>query len=72
MQFAILEFQMAAIHHYENKICWTFKNIIVSQYECTRGAYYGLVVVMSPSPQTLLCELDNLKNPERIASIFYM
>ena len=38
------------------------------------GGYYGLVVVTQPRPlpQTFLCERDYLKNPERIASIFYM
>ena len=36
------------------------------------GIYYGLVIVTPPSPQTFLCERDNLKNAERIASIFYM
>ena len=37
------------------------------------GGYYGLVGVMRPPCQkTFLCEHDNLKNPERIAFIFYM
>ena len=38
------------------------------------GGCYGLVVVTQqrPRPQTFLCERDYLKNPERIASIFYM
>ena len=38
------------------------------------GGYYGLVVVTQPRPrpQTFLCERDYLKNPEWIASIFYM
>ena len=35
--------------------------------------YYGLVGVMRPPCQkTFLYEHDNLKNPERIAFIFYM
>ena len=34
--------------------------------------YYGLVIVAPPGPQTFFCEHDNLKNPEWIASIFYM
>ena len=41
---------------------------------CTRGGgggYYGLVVI-PPRPQTFFCECDNLQNPKRIASIFYM
>ena len=37
-----------------------------------QGGYYGLVVVTPPGPPRPLCERDNLKNPERIASIFYM
>ena len=52
----------------------------VRMYECTNvlggegGGYYGLVVVTQPRPrpQTFLCERDYLKNPEWIASIFYM
>ena len=40
------------------------------------GGYYGLVVVTPPRPrprpQTLHHSHDNLKNPYRIASIFYM
>ena len=36
------------------------------------GGYYGLVVVMPPRPQTLHRSHDNLKNPYRIASIFYI
>ena len=42
---------------------------------CTYGGYYGLVVVTPrppPRPQTLHRSHDNLKNPYRIASIFYM
>ena len=35
------------------------------------GGYYGLVVIML-CPQTFIYERDNIKNPERIASIFYM
>ena len=41
----------------------------------TYGGYYGLVVVTPPPPprpQTLHRSHDNLKNPYRIASIFYM
>ena len=42
------------------------------------GGYYGLVVVPPPRPcppprpQTLHRSHDNLKNPYRIAAIFYM
>ena len=36
------------------------------------GGYYGLVVITPPRPQTLHRSHDNLKNPYRIASIFYM
>ena len=45
--------------------------IIVSPVRSTYGGYYGLVVV-TPRPQTLHRSHDNLKNPYRIASIFYM
>ena len=43
----------------------------------TYGGYYGLVVVTPrpphpPRPQTLHRLRDNLENPYRIASIFYM
>ena len=38
--------------------------------ESTYGGYYGLVVV--PRPQTLHRSHDNLKNPYRFASTFYM
>ena len=48
-------------------------------YECTYGRYYGLVVVTPcppphppPRPQTFHRSHDNLKNPYRIASTFYM
>ena len=48
----------------------------IPQYECTYGGYYGLVVVTPrpppPRPQTFHRSHDNLKNPYRIASIFYM
>ena len=46
----------------------------VRMYSGGGGGYYGLVVVTQPRqrPQTFLCERDYLKNPERIASIFYM
>ena len=47
--------------------------IIVSPVRSTYGGYYGLVVVTPrPRPQTLHRSHDNLKNPCRIASIFYM
>ena len=49
--------------------------IIVSPVRMYSGeGYYGLVVVTQPRPrpQPFLCERDYLKNPERIASIFYM
>ena len=45
--------------------------LIVSPYECTYGGYYGLVVV-TPRPQIFHRSHDNLKNPYRIACIFYM
>ena len=44
--------------------------VIVSPVRSTYGGYYGLVVVTRP--QTLHRSHDNLKNPYRIASIFYM
>ena len=55
-------------------------NIIVSPVRSTYGGYYGLVVIPPPRPrpprpqrpQTLHRSHDNLKNPYRIASIFYM
>ena len=47
--------------------------IIVSPVRSTYGGYYGLVIVTPPPrPQTLHRSHDNLKNPYRIASIFYM
>ena len=47
--------------------------LIVSPVRSTYGGYYGLVVVPPPPrPQTLHRSHDNLKNPYRIASIFYM
>ena len=52
--------------------------VIVSPVRSTYGGYYGLVVVTPPPPrprprpQTLHRSHDNLKNPYRIASIFYM
>ena len=50
--------------------------LIVSPVRSTYGGYYGLVVVTPrpprPRPQTLHRSHDNLKNPYRIASIFYM
>ena len=45
--------------------------LVYPPYECTYGGYYGFVVT-PPRPQTYLCERDNLKNSEQIASIFYM
>ena len=54
------------------------RNLIVSPVRSTYGGYYGLVVVTPPPPprpprpQTLHRSHDNLKNPYRIASIFYM
>ena len=52
-------------------------DIIVSPVRSTYGGYYGLVGVPPPRPppprpQTLHRSHDNLKNPYRIASIFYM
>ena len=50
-------------------------DLIVSPVRSTYGGYYGLVVVPPrprPRPQTLHRSHDNLKNPYRIASIFYM
>ena len=49
-----------------------YSGIIVSPVRSTYGGYYGLVVVTPPHPQTLHRSHDNLKNPYRIASIFYM
>ena len=64
---------------------WFHKNqiscldgLIVSPVRSTYGGYYGLVGVppprppRPPRPQTLHRSHDNLKNPYRIASIFYM
>ena len=53
------------------------KPLIVSPYEFTYGGYYGLVVAtqrppLHPRQQTFHRSHDNLKNPYRIASIFYM
>ena len=48
-----------------------YQLFIVSPVRSTYGGYYGLVVV-TPRPQTLHRLRDNLKNPYRIASIFYM
>ena len=50
---------------------------IVSPVRSTYGGFYGLVIVPPrppprPHPQTLHRSHDNLKNPYRIASIFYM
>ena len=53
--------------------CWC---LLYPPYECTYGGYYGLVVVTPrpppPRPQTFHRSHDNLKDPYRIASIFYM
>ena len=60
--------------------------LVVSPVRSTYGGYYGLVGVppprprprpprprpRPPRPQTLHRSHDNLKNPYRIASIFYM
>ena len=48
--------------------------LLYPPYECTYGGYNGLVVVKPrrPHPQTFHRSHDNLKNPYRIASIFYM
>ena len=61
------------------KAIMPFQQIIVSPVRSTYGGYYGLVVVPPPRPpppppcpQTLHRSHDNLKNPYRIASIFYM
>ena len=52
---------------------WLLMHVIVSPVRSTYGGYYGLVVVTPPPrPQTLHRSHDNLKNPYRIASIFYM
>ena len=60
-------------------VIYSFR-VIVSPVRSTYGGYYGLVVVPPrprprpppPRPQTLHRSHDNLKNPYRIASIFYM
>ena len=60
------------------KVCWPGTgflddvSIIVSPVRSTYGGYYGLVVVTPPRLQTLHRSHDNLQNPYRIASIFYM
>ena len=47
--------------------------LLYPPYEVRTGGCYGLVVVTPrPRPQTLHRSHDNLKNPYRIASIFYM
>ena len=56
--------------------------LVVSPVRSTYGGYYGLVGVppprprprppRPPRPQTLHRSHDNLQNPYRIASIFYM
>ena len=58
---------------HENCCCFDDRIIFVSPVRSTYGGYYGLVVVTPPPrPQTLHRSHDNLKNPYRIASIFYM
>ena len=68
----------------EDEFSW----LIVSPVRMYYGAYYGLVVVTPqprrppprrppcrrppPRPQTFHHSQDNLQNPYRIASIFYM
>ena len=57
--------------------CLQDLTFIVSPVRSTYGGYYGLVGVppprpRPPRPQTLHRSHDNLKNPCRIASIFYM
>ena len=64
---------------------YRYITVIVSPVRSTYGGYYGLVVATPrppprllprppprPRPQTLHRSHDNLKNPYRIASIFYM
>ena len=49
--------------------------LLYPPYKCTYRGYYGLVVVTPrppPCPQTFHRSHDTLKNPYRIASIFYM
>ena len=49
--------------------------LLYPPYECMYRGYYGLVVIRPcppPRPQTFHRSPDNLKNPYRIASIFYM
>ena len=54
-------------------VLWIYQSLwlLYPPYECTYGGYYGLVVV-TPRPQTFHRSHNNLKNPYRIASIFYM
>ena len=45
----------------------------VRMYLGAGGGYYGLVIITQrplPRPPTFICECDNLKNPEWIASIY--
>ena len=70
--FALMLSKFPLVYQYEY-------NLIVSPVRSTYGGYYGLVVVPPrprprprPRPQTLHRSHDNLKNPYRIASIFYM
>ena len=67
--------KMAANEKYKQSLKYLGASLY-PPYECTYGGYYGLVVVTPrpplPRPQTLHRSHDNLKNPYRIASIFYM
>ena len=73
MQFFHLSyFTTHAFFNLMAKVIWT---MVVSPVRSTYGGYYGLIVVTPrppPRPQTLHRSHDNLKNPYRIASIFYM
>ena len=68
------------LNHVIPYICMLYILVIVSPVRSTYGGYYGLVGVppprpprpRPPRPQTLHRSHDNLKNPYRIASIFYM
>ena len=61
-------------------MCAFIISISLVYYNCipctnVHRGYYGLVVITShlpPRPQTLHHSHDNLKNPYRIASIFFM
>ena len=62
------------VHETNGVTCDIIVRVIVSPVRSTYGGYYGLVVVTPPRPrpQTLHRSHNNLKNPYRIASIFYM